>query len=63
MDYKTRIKVAAIVGLIVVVVLFVFMIVFVKGNSGKGKPVKKNVGSSSQKQDNNGTAVTLERNI
>lgn len=49
MDYKTRIKIVAIIGVIIVAVIFIFMIIFVKNNNGTGIPTKENARKKSSK--------------
>lgn len=72
MDNKTKVKVAVVIGIVVLAVIFIFMVIFVKGNK---TPVNKNIptkgqegyvdptktsSSNKEEKESPGEAITLD---
>ena len=62
MDYKSKIKMTAIIGVVIIIIIFILMIMFVSGNKGKGiKKVSTNsTNTSSIVNDEKVEDISLE---
>ena len=61
MDYKSKIKMTAIIGVVIIIVIFILMIMFVSGNKGKGiKKASTNSTKTSSVNDEKVEDISLD---